>query len=56
MNRRRDWPDALGLEHVCHNQAENGSFSESRFLASEKHAKRAPSLRPLIGPESVQRF
>jgi len=46
--------ESFGLEHICQNQADNGPFLESGFLASGKHAKRAPSLRPLIGAESVQ--
>jgi len=43
--------ELLGLEHVCQNQAENGSFFESGFRASGKHAKRAHSLRPMISRE-----
>jgi hypothetical protein len=31
-------------------------FFSSHFLASGKHAESAPFMRPLIGPESVQRF
>jgi hypothetical protein len=37
-------------------QAENGPLFESCFLTSGKHARRAPSLRALIDPESVQRL
>ena len=47
--------ESLGLEHVCKHQAEYGTIFETGFLASGNHAKRAPSLRPVIGPESVQR-